>query len=223
MYTPYQFAGNEVPNAIDLDGLEPYRYTDPKQLFYQGAGDLSLSLGKLADNMRHFVNIVAEAVSANSSAKGTSNVNSTEIKAGIGTNVSEFLCYVKDNGSAKGYMGDAFIVDWSWENKSGVRTEGAAGGYQVTNTTYSDGSKETEMQVPNPMNPATEFCFSNWQDSEGNNTIKAQYGNVGPLNAKVGIQYDPKNQQAAVVVTAEAKSEHKKLSISFGIGSTSAK
>lgn len=24
-YTPYQFAGNEVPNAIDLDGLEPSR------------------------------------------------------------------------------------------------------------------------------------------------------------------------------------------------------
>ena len=24
-YTPYQFAGNEVPNAIDLDGLEPLR------------------------------------------------------------------------------------------------------------------------------------------------------------------------------------------------------
>ncbi|ANH81961.1 hypothetical protein A8C56_14170 [Niabella ginsenosidivorans] len=26
-YTPYQFAGNEVPNAIDLDGLEPLRVT----------------------------------------------------------------------------------------------------------------------------------------------------------------------------------------------------
>ena len=25
-YTPYQFAGNEVPNAIDLDGLEPMRF-----------------------------------------------------------------------------------------------------------------------------------------------------------------------------------------------------
>jgi RHS repeat-associated protein len=24
-YSPYQFAGNEVPNAIDLDGLEPFR------------------------------------------------------------------------------------------------------------------------------------------------------------------------------------------------------
>jgi len=27
-YTPYQFAGNEVPNAIDLDGLEPARQNE---------------------------------------------------------------------------------------------------------------------------------------------------------------------------------------------------
>jgi RHS repeat-associated protein len=33
-YSPYQFAGNEVPNAIDLDGLEPHRpnrYMDRSQ------------------------------------------------------------------------------------------------------------------------------------------------------------------------------------------------
>ncbi len=29
-YTPYQFAGNEVPNAIDLDGLEPLYVIDSK-------------------------------------------------------------------------------------------------------------------------------------------------------------------------------------------------
>lgn len=29
-YTPYQFAGNEVPNAVDVDGLEPYRINIPE-------------------------------------------------------------------------------------------------------------------------------------------------------------------------------------------------
>ncbi|HMO63573.1 MAG TPA: RHS repeat-associated core domain-containing protein, partial [Ferruginibacter sp.] len=29
-YSPYQFAGNEVPNAIDLDGLEPHYMIDSK-------------------------------------------------------------------------------------------------------------------------------------------------------------------------------------------------
>ncbi len=29
-YSPYQFAGNEVPNAIDLDGLEPLRPNGPR-------------------------------------------------------------------------------------------------------------------------------------------------------------------------------------------------
>src|SRR6187200_26896 len=27
-YTPYQFAGNQVPNAIDVDGLEPAFFND---------------------------------------------------------------------------------------------------------------------------------------------------------------------------------------------------
>ncbi len=30
-YSPYQFAGNEVPNAIDLDGLEPLRPNEVKR------------------------------------------------------------------------------------------------------------------------------------------------------------------------------------------------
>jgi RHS repeat-associated protein len=37
-YTPYQFAGNEVPNAIDLDGLEPHRFNLKTQAEYP-AGD----------------------------------------------------------------------------------------------------------------------------------------------------------------------------------------
>ena len=32
-YSPYQFAGNEVPNAIDLDGLEPFRANAYKNLW----------------------------------------------------------------------------------------------------------------------------------------------------------------------------------------------
>jgi len=38
-YTPYQFAGNEVPNATDLDGLEPDR--DPTRPEYNRTASLS--------------------------------------------------------------------------------------------------------------------------------------------------------------------------------------
>jgi RHS repeat-associated protein len=39
-YAPYQFAGNEVPNAIDVDGLEPYRVIeDWKGSFFDNFND----------------------------------------------------------------------------------------------------------------------------------------------------------------------------------------
>ena len=51
-YTPYQFAGNEVPNAIDLDGLEPY-YANPKQIFYHAAEKLTFTMANLIDKVSY--------------------------------------------------------------------------------------------------------------------------------------------------------------------------
>jgi RHS repeat-associated protein len=47
-YSPYQFAGNEVPNAIDLDGLEPY-YANPRQIFYHAAEKITFKVANLID------------------------------------------------------------------------------------------------------------------------------------------------------------------------------
>lgn len=48
-YSPYQFAGNEVPNAIDLDGLEPLRSNDSKKR-YEQAYNQSLQTPKQNSN-----------------------------------------------------------------------------------------------------------------------------------------------------------------------------
>ncbi|RYY54299.1 MAG: hypothetical protein EOO09_14810 [Chitinophagaceae bacterium] len=48
-YTPYQFAGNEVPNAIDLDGLEPAR---PVQSYLaEGFSEIAKTPFRLLDRL----------------------------------------------------------------------------------------------------------------------------------------------------------------------------
>lgn len=81
-YTPYQFAGNEVPNAIDLDGLEPYRVdhnggiyqagdnlqskVDPADFMYfpQGSSASAASTGELFSTALDFVPVVGQIKAA---------------------------------------------------------------------------------------------------------------------------------------------------------------
>ncbi|WP_246130020.1 polymorphic toxin type 8 domain-containing protein, partial [Chitinophaga cymbidii] len=77
-YTPYQFAGNEVPNAIDLDGLEPYRVDrngavfqagdnlqtriEPGEFLYmpQGSSATAASTGEFFSTVLDFVPVVGQ-------------------------------------------------------------------------------------------------------------------------------------------------------------------
>jgi len=79
-YSPYQFAGNEVPNAIDIDGLEPYRVNVPQIQLNDFVNDGLSAIGEMLDGV--FVH------SSMNSGPGASGFLSGFLKNASGVNIN---------------------------------------------------------------------------------------------------------------------------------------
>jgi hypothetical protein len=137
-YTQYQFAGNEVPNAVDLDGFETYRYANPKQALAEGFSSISKRLSNLVDRARFFFSNTTET-SDGKDASGATRIKEIKVKASIGTNLSEAYEYVEANNSSKGYKGPLMKAEATAEVANGVKTEKNVNGVKVTVKTMSNG------------------------------------------------------------------------------------
>jgi len=83
-------AGNEMPNAVDLDGLEP-AYTNPRQGLFAGLGQLAEALGGLIDRTASIFTKSSVEVDVPINKSGTSVVATSTSTTTYGTNVGGII------------------------------------------------------------------------------------------------------------------------------------
>ncbi|MCG2617851.1 hypothetical protein LZZ85_26355 [Terrimonas sp. NA20] len=143
-YTPYQFAGNEVPNAIDLDGLEPYRAVNPKQLFYQAATDITRAMARGWDKLTGLFSSNKTEVYTPSS-NGSSLVTTYEKNRYVGGNLEQWVVDgIQSSSNNMPAIGPYILVDKTTEKtKVEVSHIQTAGKFELETKAETDGSSAT--------------------------------------------------------------------------------
>ncbi len=165
-YTPYQFAGNEIPNAIDLDGLGPY-YSSAKQLFYQGAGDLTRAMRGLLDRVKTEFSFggTKESVIATNGNTTISSQTTFGINASYSSNFVDFYDNLSHSSSSAN-LKSPLNLNFGFTYSEGLVSETKSGPLSVKQSVSVDNNgaftSTSSVSVDNRMkNVIGDFTVSN--------------------------------------------------------------
>jgi RHS repeat-associated protein len=175
--TPYQFAGNTSIQAIDLDGLEPY-YTNPQQVFYQGAADLTQGLAVAWDKVTGFFTSFKKE-SDIEFTKTKSIVVTNETTVNVGGNMESWVKagrYSSNNKMPPLKFTNFFDIEVKNETKVELKTKEEAGNIKgETKINLLDGSIEGKTTIKVPKNNVTKVPLKiSISQGENNTTNKSK-------------------------------------------------
>jgi len=172
----YSFSENCVTSHNELEGLEK-TYTSPKQMLYEGGGEIAKAMAKLVDRVGMFLTINPSKESP-TSMNDVKKVTTFEFKATVNLNVSSFIGYVESNGSSKGYTGSIVTGELGFQVKEELKKEIAAipGLLTVSSKVGTNGNSEfnTEVNIPGTSYTMSVSGSNNPESSE--NKLKATFG-----------------------------------------------
>ena len=236
--TPYQFASNRPIDGIDLDGMEyaPSGYTDPKQMLYQGAADLTQAAGSLYDKMSSvFVSFKIE-VENKLFSKTSSVVSSTETTVAGGGNMESWISagrYSQDNKMPILKLSTIFSIVVKTDTKIELKKTLEKGNVKVESKTALDMSNnEIKMTVKDVRVPGfpvpLHISLSNSRNANGTKTKAEAKSSTTPFNVGGVIEVSKNNNGkvtgAKAGVTIQSKLETKRTTVTntltIGVGKT---
>jgi uncharacterized protein RhaS with RHS repeats len=198
--TPYQFASNTPIWAIDMDGLEAY-YSNPTQVFYQGAADLTAGLANAWDRVTGFFFSHKTEVDIEKT-KSTSLLTTNETTVDVGGNMQSYIRagrYSSTNTMPKLKVSDVYDIKIKSETKVELKTKVEAGNVKIeSKVNLSNGSTEVKGTVKLP-----------------------KVGTRVPLKVAGSVANDNTNNSTKVKV--EVKTDTKPIDVGVGVEVTTSK
>jgi RHS repeat-associated protein len=216
-YAPYQFAGNEVPNAIDLDGLEP-AYINPRDALYEYGAGIASAVGQGIDYIKGWFKSKTEVTDRNDVKVSTSETTTT-----VQTDFRGYFNTLRSAGPDGTVTNYPIVkVETTTSEKVETKKEVQVGVGKVTVKASADGSKEIKAEATFPVGkvPATATLKKSTDQKTGENKSNFELG-TGTSNTKVKAMVEVKNTggstQTSVGVGLEYKKGSVKQTTSFGI------